>query len=139
MKIRNLGCGTKMGSRPEVVNVDWSLMLRIRRIPLLRSLASTRLTGKRLARLRSLPDKVEVYDHSRGMPYTIGLFGVAYYSHLFEHRERDIVPGFLTAVHRALKPDGLYRVVGPDYELACRSYRESVERSMADPAAARGR
>ena len=33
MLILNLGCGTKVSDDPAVVNIDWSIMLRIRRNP----------------------------------------------------------------------------------------------------------
>lgn len=37
MQILNLGCGTKVSDDPAVVNIDWSIMLRIKRNPLLRA------------------------------------------------------------------------------------------------------
>ena len=138
MKILNLGCGTKTSSRPEVVNIDWSVMLRIRRNSVLRSLAPILLKGDRLARFHSLPDNVEIHNLARGIPYLDDSFDVVYHSHLLEHLDRDVAPRFLAEVHRVLKPGGLHRIVVPDYELACRAYLTSLERSLADHAAANG-
>lgn len=138
MKILNLGCGTKTNSRPEVVNIDWSVMLRIRRNPALRSLASILLDGDRLARFRSLPSNVQLHNLARGIPYPDGSFDVVYHSHLLEHLDRDVAPKFLAEAHRVLKPGGIHRIVVPDYELACRAYLASLEHSLVDHAAAKG-
>lgn len=38
MRILNLGCGSKASSSPDVVNIDWSIALRLKRNRLLRRL-----------------------------------------------------------------------------------------------------
>jgi hypothetical protein len=43
----NLGCGVKTSPRPEVINLDWTIYLRLKRNPLLRWLEKTLLGDAR--------------------------------------------------------------------------------------------
>jgi hypothetical protein len=67
MKVLNLGCGTNTSSRPEVINIDWSMYLRLNRNKLLRALAPRLIRGKRLRRFKSLPANVLVHDLANGI------------------------------------------------------------------------
>jgi len=133
MRILNLGCGTKASSSPDVVNVDWSLYLRIKRSRLLTCLAWPFLSELRRERLMALPENVLVHDLSKGIPFPDGSADVVYHSHLLEHLDRDIAIEFMREVKRVLKPGGIVRVVVPDLERACREYLDHVSLSEGDP------
>lgn len=126
MKILNLGCGTKTGSHPFVVNIDWSILLRIRTNPLLRAMAPLLLNGDRLRRFKAIPDNLMVYDLSRGIPFPDASVDVVYHSHVLEHLDRYVAAGFIRECARVLRPGGIIRVVVPDFERVCRSYLDHV-------------
>lgn len=122
MKILNLGCGTKTSDKPGVINIDYSIALRIRRLKLLRPLVPLFFRGERLTRFRSLPDNILVHNLARGIPFDDNSVDAAYHSHLFEHLDRDVAEAFLLEVKRVLKPGGIHRIVIPDLEVICNAY-----------------
>lgn len=135
MKILNLGSGTKTSSHPDVVNVDWSIYLRLRRNPLGRRLAPRVLRGRRQERFEALPDNVLVHDLAKGIPFPDGSVDAVYHSHLLEHLDRPVAAEFMLEVRRVLKPGGLQRIVVPDLERLCRAllaHLESVEAGTED-------
>jgi len=136
MTILNLGCGTKTSSDPGVINIDWSIYLRLKRQPLLFALAYRLLSDERRKRLRNLPDNILVHDLSKGIPFETGSVDAVYHSHLLEHLDREVAPRFLEECWRVLQPGGVLRIVVPDLESACRSYLTNLKRSLTDPAAA---
>lgn len=127
MKILNLGCGSKASSYPGVINVDWSIMLRIRTHPVLRSIAPLLLKGGRLRRFRALPDNLLVHDLSHGIPFPDASVDVVYHSHMLEHLDREVAGQFLAECGRVLCPGGVIRIVVPDIERCCRDYLLHVE------------
>lgn len=88
MKVLNLGCATKTSGHPSVVNIDWSILLRIRSNPVLKVLAPVLLNGTRLKRFQHLPDNLLVHDLSRGIPFPDASVDVVYHSHMLEHLGR---------------------------------------------------
>lgn len=134
MQLLNLGCGDKTSDRGGVVNIDRSIMLRLRSHPLRRVLVPLFLHSDRLARYRNLPDNILVHDLALGIPFESGSVDAVYHSHTLEHLDRDIVEVFLTEVLRVLKPGGIHRIVVPDFELVCRGYLAHLDASAADPA-----
>lgn len=126
MKILNLGCGTKTSHHPSVVNIDWSILLRIRSNPLLRVLATVLLSGDRLQRFNALPKNLVVHDLSRGIPFPDASVDVVYHSHVLEHLDRDVAHRFIRECARVLRPGGLIRVVVPDFERYCREYLDHI-------------
>lgn len=96
MFILNLGCGTKVANDPAVVNIDWSVMLRIRRNSLLRAAVPLLLKGERLREFRALGDNILVHDLSKGIPFADGSVDAVYRSHTLEHLDREIVHGVFT-------------------------------------------
>lgn len=132
----NLGCGDKTSSRAGVVNIDWSVMLRLRRHALRRFLVPLILHGDRRLRFEQLPDNIRVHDISRGIPYAENSVDAVYHSHVLEHLDRDVAPVFLAEVLRVLKPGGVHRVVVPDLEALCRSYVEDLDACVAAKAPA---
>lgn len=132
MRVLNLGCGTKTSDCPDVVNIDWSVYLRIRRNPLLRPAVPLFLRGGRLDRFRSLPSNILVHDLSKGLPFEPNSVDVVYHSHMLEHLDRASVPGFLAEVLRVLKPGGIQRVVVPDLEVLCGRYLEHLAACQSD-------
>jgi SAM-dependent methyltransferase len=133
VKIINLGCGTTTSASPDVVNVDWSMYLRIRRSALLRLVAPIVIRGERWNRYQSLRDNVLVHDLRKGIPFPSNSVDVVYHSHLLEHLERSAAEHFLTEVHRVLVPGGIHRLVVPDLELLARNYLEHIELCTRNP------
>ncbi len=133
MKILNLGCGVKTSSSPDVINIDWSIYLRLRRNPLLRPVALRLLTGVRLERFKALPQNILVHNLAAGIPFAADSIDVVYHSHMLEHLDREVAPVFLTEVLRVLKPGGIQRIVVPDFEHLCRLYLSHVAACEKDP------
>jgi SAM-dependent methyltransferase len=105
-----------------MVNIDWSVMLRIRRNPLLRAAVPLLLQGERLRQFQALGDNILVHDLSKGIPFGNATVDAVYHSHTLEHLDRHIVPIFFAEVHRVLKVGGIHRIVVPDLELLGRDY-----------------
>ncbi|MGH9890452.1 MAG: class I SAM-dependent methyltransferase [bacterium] len=124
--ILNLGCGVKTSSADGVVNVDWSIYLRLRRNPLMRRFTPFLLRGERRARFISLPNNIVVHDLSRGIPFEDSSVDVVYHSHFLEHLDRAHVNGFLLEARRVLRPGGVHRIVVPDFEALARSYLDHI-------------
>lgn len=134
MIILNLGCGAKTSAHPAVVNIDWSILLRIRANPLLRALASVLLNDDRLARFRALPDNLMVHNLAKGIPYGDSTVDAVYHSHVLEHLDRDVAMGFVRETARVLKPGGILRIVVPDMERCCREYLNHIDACEKDEA-----
>lgn len=132
MKILNLGCGTKTTSDPRVVNVDWSIYLRVKRNRILRMVGPLFFNAYRLQQFRSLPDNILFHDLSTGIPFESASIDVVYHSHLLEHLDRPVARSFLAEVRRVLKPGGIQRIVVPDLERLCREYLDHVAQCERD-------
>lgn len=135
MRILNLGCGTKASPSPSVVNIDWSITLRLRTSPLLRPLVPALVRGDRRARFEALPDNILVHDLSRGIPFGDGTVDAVFHSHMLEHLDREVVPHFLAEVRRVLRPGGIHRIAVPDLEAICRAYLSHADTCRNQPAA----
>ena len=122
MKILNLGCGTKVSRSPDVVNIDWSIYLRLRKNPILRVMAPHFLRGERLHRFKSLAENILIHNLAKGIPFDSNSVDIVYHSHLLEHLDRDVAKQFLLEVKRVLKPGGIQRIGIPDLERACKAY-----------------
>lgn len=122
MKILNLGCGTKTSDRSEVINIDWSIYLRLKSNKIFKPIVPLVIRGERLKRFNALPDSILVYDLSKGIPFDSNSVDAVYHSHMLEHLDRDVAIQFLKEVKRVLKPGGIHRIVVPDFEKACRRY-----------------
>jgi SAM-dependent methyltransferase len=131
--ILNLGCGTRTAAHPDVVNVDWSLNIRIKNSPLLRFVASPLLDARRRRRLDQMGGRLLAHDLSKGIPFESGSVDVAYHSHVLEHLDRSVARQFLQETLRVLKPGGICRIVVPDFEFLCRAYVQHVDRCRREP------
>lgn len=127
--IINLACGNKTSDM--CINVDWSIYLRIKRLPFGEAVAPVIFNGDRLKKFRSLSRNIRVHDLSKGIPFPDSSVDAVYHSHFLEHLDRDVAPKFLTEVMRVLKPGGIHRVVVPDFALLCRWYLANLERCQA--------
>jgi ubiquinone/menaquinone biosynthesis C-methylase UbiE len=122
MKILNLGCGTKVSSNPDVINIDWSIYLRLKKNPVFRVIVPLLLKDERLKHFNSLSDNIVVHNLAKGIPFPSNSVDAVYHSHLFEHLDRDVAKAFLIEVKRVLKHGGIHRIVVPDLEKATRAY-----------------
>lgn len=125
-RVANLGCGPKVSSHPDVINIDWSIYLRFRSSLLLSWLPRLVLRGERLRRYRELPENIVAHDLARGIPLPDGSLDVVYHSHMLEHIDRERVAGFQREVWRVLKPGGVQRIVVPDLEILAKRYLVSL-------------
>ena len=132
MIILNLGCGNHLSDDPRVVNIDWSMNLRIRHNPLLRPFAKI-LLGARPGESSTSEVNIRVHNLAKGIPFDTGSVDVAYHSHMLEHLDPPVARRFLLDVHRVLKPGGLHRVVVPDLESLCRQYINHLEQARRYP------
>lgn len=128
MLILNLGCGTRTSKHPDVVNVDWSLNIRIKNSRLLRLAASPLLSARRRSRLDRMEGRLLAHDLSKGIPFESDSVDAVYHSHVLEHLDRPVARGFLKETLRVLKPGGICRIVVPDFEFLCRAYVQHVDR-----------
>lgn len=127
MRILNLGCGLKTSDSTDVINIDWSIYLRLKRIKLFKPFVPLVFRGERLERFNSLPENILVHNLARGIPFASDSVDAVYHSHMFEHLDRDVADTFLTEVKRVLKPGGIHRIVVPDFEKACRAYIAHID------------
>ncbi len=128
MVILNLGCGIRTADHPDVINIDWSLNIRIKNSRLLRLAVAPLLDARRRARLDQMAGKLVAHDLSKGIPFASDSVDTVYHSHVLEHLDRPVARRFLSETLRVLKPGGICRIVVPDLEFACRAYVEHVDR-----------
>ena len=128
MLILNLGCGTRTADHPDVVNVDWSLNIRIKKSRLLRLAVRPLLDSRRRTRLDQMAGNLLAHDLSKGIPFASDSVDTVYHSHVMEHLDRPVALQFLSEILRVLKPGGICRIVVPDFEFACRAYVQHVDR-----------
>jgi SAM-dependent methyltransferase len=133
MLILNLGCGTRTSQHPDVVNVDWSLYIRIKKSRFLRTAVSPFLDAARRSRLDQMGGHLLAHDLSKGIPFDSGSVDVVYHSHVLEHLDRPVARSFLEETLRVLKPGGLCRIVVPDFEFLCRAYIQHLDGCRRDP------
>ena len=132
MKILNLGCGVKIANNAEVMNIDWSPLLRLKSNPVFSRLAPFLLDARRYERFSALTENVVVHDLSKGVPFPDNSIDAVYHSHMLEHLDRFVVPHFMKEMLRVLKPGGVHRIVVPDWELLCRDYISDIEACDAE-------
>ncbi len=115
-----LGCGLRTPAG--WINVDASWNARLAKHPWIRRLLrATRVVPA--ARL-SVPwsPTVLVHDVRRGIPFPAGSVSAIYASHLLEHLYREEAKALLGECFRALRPDGVLRVVVPDLRAIVAEY-----------------
>jgi SAM-dependent methyltransferase len=125
VQVLNLGCGYMTSDR--CINIDWSLPVRLRGSRVGRRLAPMILTGDRRKAYDAMQGEVMSHDLRKGIPFADATVDAVYHSHVLEHLDRDVVPGFLAEVRRVLRPGGVHRIVVPDLETLARSYVASLE------------
>lgn len=135
MKVLNLGCGHKVSAHPDVINIDWSIYLRMRKSRLLSLLSPLLLSGERRMRFDRLPSNIMPHDLSRGIPFPDNSADVIFHSNMLEHLDRDVAERFLSEALRALKPGGIHRIVVPDFEDACTAYLAHIAACDSNPEA----
>ena len=133
MKILNLGCGTKTSNKPGVINIDWSIYLRLKKKKILTSVLPLFIKGERLERFNSLPDHIMVHNLAKGIPFDSDSVDVVYHSHMLEHLDRNVAEKFMFEIKRVLKPGGVHRIVVPDLEKACIAYISHISTCEFNP------
>lgn len=133
MKILNLGCGFKTSPSPDIVNVDFSIYLRMKKSRLVRLIAPLLIKGDRLRNFRSLSDNFLVHNIAKGIPFPDNSVDAVYHSHFLEHLDRPVADKFQAEVIRVLKPGGFQRIAVPDFEAICTEYVKHLSACEHDP------
>jgi SAM-dependent methyltransferase len=133
LKVLNLGSGPKVSSSPDVVNIDHSIYFRFKTNPALGLFGPLFMRGERLKHLTHLPDNILFHDLRKGIPFDSNSINVVYHSHLLEHLDRSAAKKLLLEAKRVLKPNGIHRIVIPDFEKLCRDYLFHVAACEKDP------
>ena len=133
IKILNLGCGTKTSSSTGVVNVDFHMYHRLKKNAILRAITPLFLRGARLERFASLPPNILVHDLRKGLPFDTNSVDVVYHSHFLPHIDRNAARELLLEAKRVLRPNGIHRIVVPDFERACKNYILHIAACETDP------
>ena len=128
MLILNLGCGTKVSGR--CINIDWSPYLRIRKMPGSMLWARFVIGASRMERFRQLPGSIMVLDLRKPLPFAEGSVDAVCHSHFLEQIDRASLMPFLAEVRRVLRPDGVHRIVVPDWEDKVHRYLQSLDQSV---------
>jgi len=114
-----------------MVNIDWSIHLRLRKNAHLAAIAQRLLRGDRRKAFEQLDENIIVHDLRTGIPASSSSVDAVYHSHIFEHIDRSAVPAFLGEVRRVLKPGGIHRIAVPDLEGRAREYLASLDRARS--------
>ena len=129
-QVLNLGCGYRTSDR--CTNIDWSIPVRLKGSRAGRRLARAVLSGDRLQDFEQMSDNVMRHDLRKGIPFADNSVDAVYHSHVLEHIDRAAVPGFLTEIHRVLRPGGIHRIVVPDLESQARAYLDTLEKALSN-------
>lgn len=108
----NLGAGSQHA--PGWIGYDRSRIALLTRYRLTR-----RLFGERYGHW---PPTTQIHDLSKGIPHATGSVDVVYSSHTLEHFTEEGADALLAECYRVLKPDGLIRIVVPDFKVIARAY-----------------
>ena len=115
------GCG--FCAPAQWVNFDASPTLRFERLPII---------GRTYSRnARQFPDNVRYGDITRRLPIPDSRCRGVYCSHVLEHLSLADFDKAIAETFRILEPDGIFRLVVPDLEIAARDYLQGVQ--DADP------
>ena len=112
------GCG--LSAPGEWINFDISPTLRIQKIPVIGNL----LKGGASV---IFPDNVKFGDIVKGLPVPDNSCDGMYCSHTLEHLSYEDFKTALKNTHRLLKPEGIFRCVVPDLEIAARDYIHALD------------
>ncbi len=128
MRILNLGCGTKISNSKDIVNIDWSILLRIKKNFFLSKLLVLILNKERKKKLKNIPRNILVHNLKKGIPFKDNSIDAVYSSHVLEHIDRESAPKFLNEILRVLKPNAINRIVVPDLYFLCSKYIENYKK-----------
>lgn len=110
-----------------MVNIDFSIYQRLRKSRLGPAIAAVALNEARREQFDAMHGSVVVHNLRKGIPAESDSVDAVYHSHVFEHIDREAIPGFLAEVLRVLRPGGVQRIVVPDLETLVRDYLGSLD------------
>jgi SAM-dependent methyltransferase len=104
MKLINIGCGSKVATCGEWVNVDMN---------------------------PELSKGVKYVNLLNEFPFSEGEFQVVYHSQVLEHFPKENALAFMNECYKILQPGGIIRVVVPDLEFLCTRYLSLLSQCLA--------
>jgi predicted SAM-dependent methyltransferase len=116
----NLGCGL---DTPETwINIDGSWNAWFAKFPVIKRVLNVlHLLPKKQADIPWSKD-ILVHDVRKGLPFSNNSVDVVYSSHLFEHLYHDDAKKLLMECMRVLRPEGVLRIVVPDFRAMILTY-----------------
>jgi SAM-dependent methyltransferase len=122
--ILNLACGTKTSEK--TINIDWSWYLVIKKRRILSLLSPLFLSRQRRQDLAKIKGPIIAHNLLKGIPFNDSSVDAVYHSQFLEHLDRDQAKKFLLEIKRVLKPEGIQRIVVPDFEVLCKRYIDHI-------------
>ena len=133
MLILNLGCGNKVSSDSQVINLDMNAYFKIKQTPILKLITPFFLDPERKEKSKKLPNNIKFYDLKKGLPFPSNSVDIVYHSHVLEHFNFESVPDFLKECQRVLKKEtGIIRIVVPDFKILCESYLNHFQHCQSE-------
>ena len=116
----NLGCGTTIA--PGWINIDVSYNIYLSKLPFLKWILYKTFLIPKTVYETNWPPGIMRHDLRKGLPYDDNSINYIYTSHFLEHVERDEAISIIKECYRVLKPQGVIRIVVPDFELLVDKY-----------------
>lgn len=131
MKKINLGSGTNIVDG--WVNIDKSWNIYLSRFPTIKKLLyKLGLISEGTFGANWRGKKIIRHDVTKGLPFKTQSCDVIYCSHLLEHLAYNEAKKVCQEAHRALKKNGIFRVVVPDLKSLTRKYVEGDRAFFGD-------
>jgi len=131
----NIGCG----SNPirGFINYDYNLFILFGKIPVINILIEYfKFIPKHFIDLMKLSKKntIKYCNASKRIPELNNSVDLIYCCHMLEHLDKYETELFLNECHRVLKPDGVMRIVVPDFDRLISEYKDhnDVNRFISD-------
>lgn len=107
---------------PNWINIDISYNIYLSRLPFLKWILYKIGFISKIVYDTNWPQGIIRYDIRKGLPYEDNSVNYIYTSHFLEHVERDEAIQIINECYRVLKPQGMIRIVVPDFELLVDKY-----------------
>jgi len=121
----NLGCGTNVIDGNSWLNVDNSIVAKIRKLPFWHFLIKLLVKYKLLEEFYLNYPAVKIVDIRKKLPFKDESFKYIYCSQVVEHLHLFQLNQFINECYRILEPDGIIRILTPDLKKVVSLYNEN--------------